>query len=68
LRKAFDVATAAKARAEKWHKLALAKAKKAEKALAGANKEHLQREQAVDERLHTMSVAAGGTYSSCLLL
>jgi hypothetical protein len=42
--------------------------KKAEKALADANKEHLQREQAVAERLHTMSPAAGGTYLSCLLL
>jgi hypothetical protein len=41
-RRAFDVATAAKANAEKSHKSALAKAKKAEKALAGANKEHLQ--------------------------
>jgi hypothetical protein len=33
----------------------LAKAKKAEKALADANKEHLQREQAVVERLNTIS-------------
>jgi hypothetical protein len=49
LRKAFDVATAAKANAEKSHKSALAKAKKAEKALADANKEHLQREQAMAE-------------------
>jgi hypothetical protein len=40
-RRAFDVATAAKANAEKSHKSALAKAKKAEKALADANKEHL---------------------------
>jgi hypothetical protein len=56
------------ANAEKSHKSALAKAKKAEKALAYANKEHLQREQAVAERLHTMSAAAGGTYLSCLLL
>jgi hypothetical protein len=36
----------------------LGKAKKAEKALAEANKEHAQREQAVAERLHTMSTAA----------
>jgi hypothetical protein len=42
LRKAFDVATAAKENAEKSHKSALAKAKKVEKALADANKEHLQ--------------------------
>jgi hypothetical protein len=54
-RKAFDVAAAAKANAEKSHKSALAKVKKAEKALANANKEHHQREQAVAERLHTMS-------------
>jgi hypothetical protein len=67
-RRAFDVATAAKANAEKSHKSALAKVKKAEKALADANKEHLQREQAVAEWLHTMSAAAGGTYLSCLLL
>jgi hypothetical protein len=67
-RKAFDVATVAKASAEKSHKSALAKAKKAEKDLADANKEHLQREQAVAERLHTMSAAAGGTHSSCTLL
>jgi hypothetical protein len=60
--------TVAKASAEKSHKSALAKAKKAEKALADANKEHLQREQAVAERLHMMSVAAGGTYSPCPLL
>jgi hypothetical protein len=67
-RKAFDAATAAKASAEKLHKIALAKAKKAEKALADANREHLQREQAVAERLNTMSAAAGGTYSSCPFL
>jgi hypothetical protein len=56
--KAYDVATAAKASAEKSQKSALAKAKKAERALADANKEHAQREQAVAERLHTMSTAA----------
>jgi hypothetical protein len=67
LRKAFDVATAAKANVEKSQKSALAKARKAEKDLADANKEHLQQEQAVAERLHTMSVAAGGTHSSCTL-
>jgi hypothetical protein len=66
--KAFDAATAAKVSAEKSNKLALAKAKKAEKALADANKEHLQREQAVAERLNTMSAAAGGTYRTFLLL
>jgi hypothetical protein len=57
-RKAYDVATAAKANAEKSQKAALGKAKKAEKALAEANKEHAQREQAMAERLHTMSTAA----------
>jgi hypothetical protein len=66
--KAFDSITAAKANAEKLYKTALAKAKKAEKALADANKEHLQREQVVAERLNTMSAAAGGTYLSCSLL
>jgi hypothetical protein len=56
--KAYDAATAAKATAEKSQKSALAKVKKAERALANANKEHAQREQAVAERLHTMSCAA----------
>jgi hypothetical protein len=60
--KAFDVATAAKVSAEKSTKSALAKAKKAEKALTDANKEHLQREQAMVEQLNTMSAAAGGTF------
>jgi hypothetical protein len=36
----------------------LGKAKKAEKALADANKEHAQREQAVADCLHTMSTTA----------
>jgi hypothetical protein len=57
--KSYDVAAAAKANAEKSQKSALGKAKKAEKALADANKEHAQREQAMAERLHTMSIAAG---------
>jgi hypothetical protein len=39
-------------------KSTLAKAKKSERALADANKEHAQREQAVAERLHMMSTAA----------
>jgi hypothetical protein len=56
--KAYDVAATAKANAEKSQKSALGKAKKAEKALADANKDHAQREQAVVERLHTMSTAA----------
>jgi hypothetical protein len=39
-RKAWDVATAAKAAAEKSTKSAVAKAKKSEKALADADREH----------------------------
>jgi hypothetical protein len=62
--KAFDSTTTAKANAKKLHKTAVAKAKKAEKALADANKECLQREQAVAEQLNTISAAAGGTYLS----
>jgi uncharacterized protein YlxW (UPF0749 family) len=65
-RKAWDVATAAKATAEKATKSALAKVKKVEKALSDANKEHLQREQAVTERLNKMSAVAGGTYYAFL--
>jgi hypothetical protein len=57
---AYDVATAAKASAKKSQKSALGKAKKAEKALADASKEHAQREQAMAERLRTMSAAAEG--------
>jgi hypothetical protein len=68
LRKAYDAATAAKAAADKSQKLALAKAKKAEKALADAEKEHRLREQAVAERLQMMSTAAEGKYSPCPLL
>jgi hypothetical protein len=59
-RKAFDAATAAKVNAEKSNKSALTRAKKAEKALADMKKEHLQREQAMAERLNTISAAAGG--------
>jgi hypothetical protein len=58
------VATA-KANAEKSQKSALGKVKKAKKALADANKEHAQREQAVAEHLHTMSTAAE---SKCFIL
>jgi hypothetical protein len=67
-RKAFDATTAAKVSAEKSNKSALAKAKKAEKAMADANKEHLQREQAMAEWLNAMSTAVGGTYYTFLLL
>jgi hypothetical protein len=65
-RTAFDAATAAKVNAEKCAKSALAKAKKAEKDLANANKEHLQREHAVAERLKQISAAAGGAYYNFL--
>jgi hypothetical protein len=65
-RTAFDAATAAKVNAEKSAKSALAKAKKVEKDMANANKEHLQREQAVAERLNQMSAAARGTYYNLL--
>jgi hypothetical protein len=68
LRKAFDAATTAKVSAEKLTKSALTKAKKAKKALTDANKEHLQREQAVAERLNMMSAAAGGTYYLLLFI
>jgi hypothetical protein len=40
--------------------------KKAKKDLANANKEHLQREHAMAERLNQMSAAAGGTYYNFL--
>jgi hypothetical protein len=60
--KAYDAAATAKANAEKSQKSALGKAKKAEKALADANKDHAQREQAMAERLHTMSTAAESEY------
>jgi hypothetical protein len=60
LQKAYDIAAAAKASAEKSQKSALGKAKKAEKALADANKEQILQEEAVTERLRTMSAAAEG--------
>jgi hypothetical protein len=40
----------------------LGKAKKAEKALADANKERIQREQAVTEHLRTMSATTKGKH------
>jgi hypothetical protein len=45
----------------------LTKAKKAERVLADANKEHAQREQAVAEHLHTMSTAAESEFATYLL-
>jgi hypothetical protein len=61
-KKAWDVATAAKTTAEKSTKSALARAKKAEKALSDTNKEHIQWEQAMTEWLNKMSVLARGEY------
>jgi hypothetical protein len=51
-RKAFDAAATAKTAAKKSTKSALARAKKAEKALADTNQDRIQREQAVTERLN----------------
>jgi hypothetical protein len=62
-----ELSASRKVSVENSNKSALAKAKKAEKALSDANKEHLQREQAMAERLNTMSDAAGGTYCTFLL-
>jgi hypothetical protein len=50
--KTWDIATAAKATAEKTAKAATTKAKKAEKALADANQVRIQREEAITERLN----------------
>jgi septal ring factor EnvC (AmiA/AmiB activator) len=61
-RKAWDAATATKTTAEKSTKSALARAKKAEKALADANKERIQRDQAITECLNKISALAGGKY------
>jgi hypothetical protein len=40
----------------------VARAKKAEKALADSNKERIQRDQAITERLNKMSALVGGKY------
>jgi septal ring factor EnvC (AmiA/AmiB activator) len=61
-RKAWDAATATKTTTEKSTKSALVRAKKAEKALSNANKERIQWEQAVTERLDKMSALARGKY------
>jgi chromosome segregation ATPase len=71
--KAWDVATAAKATAEKSAKAAMAKAKKAEKALVDANQGRLQREEAITDRLNRILALAGGEclsalFISCLLI
>jgi uncharacterized protein YhaN len=67
-RKAFDAAATANTTAEKSTKSALAKAKKAEKALANANQGRIQREQAVTERLNKILALAGGKYHAFSLL
>jgi hypothetical protein len=65
--KAWDVATAAKAAAEKSAKAAATKAKKAEKALTDADQGRIQqREQAITKRLNQVSALAGGNYLSAL--
>jgi chromosome segregation ATPase len=61
-RKAWDVVTAAKTAAEKSTKSAVDKAKKAEKALANADLERVQREQAITKRLNQILALAGGKY------
>jgi hypothetical protein len=66
--KAWDVATAAKATAEKSTKAAVTKAKKAEKALADANQGRLRREEGITKRLNQVSALAGGKYLSALFL
>jgi hypothetical protein len=50
--KAWDVAAAAKTTAEKSAKAATTKAKKAERALADANQERIQREESITKRLN----------------
>jgi Flp pilus assembly protein TadB len=66
--KAWDVATAAKAAAEKSAKAAATKAKKAENALADANQGRIQREEAITKRLNQVSALAGGKYLFVLFI
>jgi chromosome segregation ATPase len=61
-RKAWDTATAAKVAAEKSAKSVVAKAKKAEKALADADQGCVQTEQAITNRLNQISALASGKY------
>jgi hypothetical protein len=49
-------------------KAAMAKAKKAKKALADANKGHIQREEAIADRLNQISALAGGNCLSAFSL
>jgi hypothetical protein len=66
--KAWDVATAAKAAAEKSAKAAATKAKKAEKALADADQGRIQREQAITKCLNQVLALAGGKYLFVLFI
>jgi hypothetical protein len=61
-KKAWDVAAAAKTAGEKSTKSAVAKAKKAEKALADADQERVQREHAITKCLNQILSLAGGKY------
>jgi septal ring factor EnvC (AmiA/AmiB activator) len=67
-RKAWDVATTAKAAAEKSTKSVAAKANKAEKALADADQGRVQREQAITKCLNQISALASGKYHAILFL
>jgi hypothetical protein len=67
-KKAWDVATAAKAAAEKSAKTTATKVKKAEKALADVDQGCIQREQAITKHLNQVSALAGGRYLSALFL
>jgi hypothetical protein len=66
--KAWDVATAAKAAAEKSAKAAATKVKKAEKTLVDADQGRIQREQAIIKRLNQVSALAGGKYLFALFI
>jgi hypothetical protein len=66
--KAWDVATVAKTTAEKSAKASMTKAKKAERALADANQERIQREEAITKRLNQVSALAGGKFLSTLFI
>jgi hypothetical protein len=67
-RNAFDAAATAKTAAEKSTKSALARVKKAEKALSDANQGRVQREQAITKRINKISALAGGEYHAFSLL
>jgi hypothetical protein len=66
--KSWDVATTTKATAEKSTKAAVAKVKKAEKALADADQGRVQREQAITKRLNQFSALASSKYRAALFL